>query len=139
LTGESWTQGQVILSWQDTLAGAANPGDGHNVVVHEFAHQLDQADGFANGAPPDRAPDLHGAQAEQATWSAVFQRAYAQLQREADLGLPSLLNPYGAKDPAEFFAVASEVFFEQPQALSAEFAELYDKLCGYYRVNPLLW
>lgn len=152
LTGESWSQGQVVLSWQDTLAGAADPSDGHNVVIHEFAHQLDQADGFANGAPPDRTPDPipdpspdHPAHrtpvpsTAQATWAEVFQRAFDQLQHEAALGLPSLLNPYGAKDPAEFFAVASEVFFEQPQALSQTFGDLYDKLCGYYRVNPLLW
>ena len=147
LMGESWSQGQVILSWQDALAGAADPHDGHNVVIHEFAHQLDQADGVANGAPPDRAPDRlpahwpagHETKHTGASWAEVFQRAYTQLQREAALGLPSVIPPYGAKDPAEFFAVASEVFFEQPMALSQAFSDLYDKLCGYYRVNPLLW
>lgn len=133
LTGESWSQGQVVLSWQDVLQGAADPGDGHNVVIHEFAHQLDQVKGHANGAPP-----LAGRQAYR-SWSTVMQREFDALRERAALGLPSLLSDYGATDPAEFFAVASEVFFECPQALAEQHPALYQELARYYRVEPVSW
>jgi Mlc titration factor MtfA (ptsG expression regulator) len=133
LSGESWSQGQVILSWQDTLEGAAEPADGQNVVIHEFAHQLDQETGAANGAP------ALGSRARQARWARVMGEAYAALQAQMEVGATTLLNPYGAKDPAEFFAVASEVFFEQPQALADTHPALYAELSGYYRLNPLSW
>ena len=136
LAGESWSQGQVILSWQDCLEGAAHAGDGRNVVIHEFAHQLDQESGPANGAPlhvsdaPDYSPQR---------WSQVFHASYAQLQHQARTGHVGLLDPYGAQDPAEFFAVASEVFFEQPAELRLEYPELYRELAGFYRVDPVSW
>ncbi len=133
LAGESWSQGQVILSWPDTLEGAAVPDDGRNVVIHEFAHQLDQEKGQANGAPwqPGRT--------SRDRWAKVMAREYATLRQRAAMGEASLLSDYGASDPAEFFAVVSEVFFEQPRQLAAEHAELYAQLSGYYRVNPLSW
>lgn len=132
LSGESWSQGQVILSWQDTLDGAAVPTDGHNVVIHEFAHQLDQENGAANGAPwlPRRARER---------WAQVMAAEFARLQSAVDAGAPTLLNPYGATNPAEFFAVASEVFFEQPQALAEQHPALYEELSRCYRLNPLSW
>ena len=133
LAGESWSLGQVILSWQDTLDGAAAPGDGCNVVIHEFAHQLDQANGPANGAPY-----LPG-KARRARWQEVFDAEFRTLQQRVAAGQVSLLNDYGGVDPAEFFAVASEVFFEQPQRLAAEHAALYRELSRFYRVNPLSW
>ncbi|MDP3821101.1 MAG: zinc-dependent peptidase [Burkholderiales bacterium] len=133
LAGESWSQGQVILSWEDTLEGAQLPDDGHNVVIHEFAHQLDQENGPANGAP-----HLRG-RGRRARWARVMSAEFAVLQQRAASGQPSLLSDYGATDPAEFFAVASEVFFEQPQRLAAEHAALYRELSGLYRVNPLSW
>jgi Mlc titration factor MtfA (ptsG expression regulator) len=136
LSGESWSQGQVILSWQDTLEGAAVPDDGRNVVIHEFAHQLDQENGAAVGAPP---PALGDAGHDPQRWSLVFHAAYAQLQAEARHGVEGLLDHYGAKDPAEFFAVASEAFFEQPQALDTDYPALYRELCGYYKVDPASW
>lgn len=136
LAGESWSQGQVILSWQDTLEGAAVADDGRNVVIHEFAHQLDQENGVARGAPPPTLGDMqHNAQ----RWSQVFHAAYAQLQSEMRHGVEGLLNHYGAQDPAEFFAVVSEVFFEQPGALATEFPALYQELSGYYKVDPASW
>ncbi len=136
LSGESWSQGQVILSWQDTLEGAAIADDGRNVVIHEFAHQLDQENGAARGAPPPALGDTrHNAQ----RWSQVFHAAYAQLQSEARHGVEGLLDHYGAQDPAEFFAVVSEVFFERPQALAAEYPSLYQELSGYYKVDPVGW
>lgn len=133
LAGESWSLGQVILSWQDTLEGASTTDDGRNVVIHEFAHQLDQANGPANGAPhlPSKA--------RRARWQRVLGVELATLQRRAAAGEASLLRDYGATDPAEFFAVASEVFFEQPARLAAEHAALYRELSGLYRVNPLSW
>jgi Mlc titration factor MtfA (ptsG expression regulator) len=136
LAGESWSQGQVILSWQDTLEGAAVADDGMNVVIHEFAHQLDQENGAAQGAPPPAMGDtLHSAQ----RWSDVFHAAYARLQSEARQGVDGLLNHYGAQDPAEFFAVVSEVFFEQGPALKREYPALYLELRGYYQVDPAVW
>lgn len=136
LSGESWSQGQVILSWADTLAGAAVPDDGRNVVIHEFAHQLDQENGAAIGAPP---PTLGDAGHDPERWSRVFHAAYARLQTEARHGVDGLLDHYGAKDPGEFFAVVSEVFFEQPQALAADYPALYQELRGYYKLDPVSW
>ena len=133
LAGESWVQGQVLLSWADVAAGAANPGDGHNVVVHEFAHQLDQAKGFANGAP------LLSSKAAYAQWSRVMQREFDALRERVARGEPGLLDGYGATDPAEFFAVASEVFFERGAELAWQHPALYEQLSRYYRLNPLSW
>ncbi len=133
LLGESWQQGQVILSWPDVLAGAADPADGHNVVIHEFAHQLDQHNGAANGAP------FLGRRDAYAGWAATLGAAFTRLQQAVARGEPAALDAYGASDPAEFFAVASEAFFEQPQALRAAEPALFDALAGYYRVNPLSW
>jgi Mlc titration factor MtfA (ptsG expression regulator) len=133
LTGESWSRGQVVLSWEDVVSGAADPDDGHNVVIHEFAHQLDQEKGFANGAPflPRRERYVR--------WSRVLTEAFARLRWEAASGLPSLFNAYGATDPAEFFAVVSEVFFEQPQRMATEHPSLYAELREFYRVDPAAW
>lgn len=136
LSGESWARGQVILSWEDALQGAANPGDGHNVVIHEFAHQLDQENGDAHGAPPPLAGDTgHDAQ----RWASVFAAAYQQLRGQARVGQEGLLNHYGAQDPAEFFAVVSESFFEQGAELKQEYPELYRELSAYYKVDPAGW
>jgi Mlc titration factor MtfA (ptsG expression regulator) len=132
LAGESWSQGQVILSWQDVLEGAADVSDGRNVVIHEFAHQLDQENGAANGAPILAA---HHA----ARWSQVMGEAYARLQAQTDAQQPSLINDYGATDPAEFFAVVSETFFEQAQSLAAEHPGLYREMVDFYAVDPLSW
>jgi MtfA peptidase len=133
LSGESWTHGQVVLSWQSVLEGAALPDDGRNVVIHEFAHQLDQEKGYANGAPwlgrTDRYP----------RWSRVMGEEYARLQYRAGVGEPSLFSAYGATNPAEFFAVASEVFFEQPREMAAMHPVLYGELAMLYRLDPAAW
>jgi Mlc titration factor MtfA (ptsG expression regulator) len=136
LAGESWSQGQVVLSWQDALAGAAAADDGRNVVIHEFAHQLDQENDAAMGAPPP-APGNTVYSARR--WSQVFHAAYARLQSEVQLGIAGLLNHYGAQDPAEFFAVVSEVFFEQAQDLRAYDPALYEELRSFYQVDPAGW
>jgi Mlc titration factor MtfA (ptsG expression regulator) len=133
LAGESWSQGQVILSWHDTLAGAAVPDDGQNVAIHEFAHQLDQETGAANGAP------RLARRAHYARWSRVLGAEFNALQGRAAQGETSLFSDYGATDPAEFFAVISEVFFEQPQAMASEHPALYRELTQFYRLDPLSW
>ena len=133
LAGESWTLGQVVLSWDDALAGAASPDDGRNVVIHEFAHQLDQENGRANGAPP------MAGKARRARWSSVLEAEFRTLQDDLHEDRPALFSAYGASDPAEFFAVVSEVFFEQPGPLAAAHGELYRVLSDFYRVDPAGW
>ena len=133
LSGESWAQGQVILSWPDVLRDAAEPADGRNVVIHEFAHQLDQSKGFANGAPPLRT------RAAYRGWSRVLQAEFDALRQRLALGEEGLLDAYAATDPAEFFAVCSEVFFERPADLAAQHPALYGELRSYYRIHPLNW
>ncbi|MDB5850161.1 MAG: hypothetical protein JWP29_3913 [Rhodoferax sp.] len=133
LSGESWSQGQVVLSWADAREGAAVPDDGRNVVIHEFAHQLDQENGQANGAPV-LAPGQNSQR-----WAAVLAEAFAHLQAMERQGLPSLLSHYGATNPAEFFAVASEVFFEQPAQLAEAYPALFREFSAFYRVDPMSW
>jgi Mlc titration factor MtfA (ptsG expression regulator) len=136
LAGESWSQGQVILSWQDALEGAAAPSDGRNVVIHEFAHQLDQENGAAHGAPP---PSVGNTAHDPLRWKQVMGAAFSELQLAAVQGHETLLNHYGAQDPAEFFAVASETFFEQGAALQNDNVALYQALKAYYQVDPAAW
>ncbi|MDE2368618.1 MAG: zinc-dependent peptidase [Burkholderiales bacterium] len=133
LVGESWQQGQVLLAWDEVLAGAADPADGRNVVVHEFAHQLDQERGRANGAP------WLGRREGYARWAAVLGAEYAALQQRVARGEDGLIAPYGATDPAEFFAVVSEHFFEQPTALAQQHPALYGEFARYYGVDPVQW
>ena len=133
LQGESWQQGQLILSWGDVLAGAADPQDGHNVVIHEFAHQLDQETGVANGAP-----GLIGRE-RRARWAQVMGHEYARLQERLARGEAGLIDAYGATDPAEFFAVTSELFFARPVEMTAAHPALYAELARFYRASPLQW
>jgi Mlc titration factor MtfA (ptsG expression regulator) len=133
LAGESWSQGQVVLSWEDTVNGAALADDGRNVVIHEFAHQLDQEKGFANGAP------LLPSRARYERWSRVLGGEFLRLQQRAAALEPSLFSDYGATEPAEFFAVASEVFFEQGAAMESAHPELYAELQRLYCVDPARW
>jgi Mlc titration factor MtfA (ptsG expression regulator) len=129
MSGESWAQGQIILSWADVLTGAADPADGCNVVLHEFAHQIDQDKGVADGRPWRPQAKL------RRRWAAVMGEAFERLQREPS----AVIDAYGATDPAEFFAVVTEVFFEAPQALGAEAPQVYGELAELYRVNPAQW
>lgn len=133
LAGESWEQGKVILSWKNTLDGAADPYDGNNVVIHEFAHQLDQEDGHANGAP------ILQHSADYRTWSTVLNQTFTELEESAALGRPSLFNYYGATNPAEFFAVVTEVFFEKPEALHQQYPSLYREISHFYQLDPINW
>lgn len=136
LSGESWSQGQVILSWQDTLEGAAVADDGRNVVLHEFAHQLDQENGAAQGAPPPAAGDT---QHNPERWKQVLSQAYDHLQGQVQRGEQGLFDHYGAQSPAEFFAVVTEVFFEKGAEMAERYPALYQELRGYYKVDPASW
>jgi hypothetical protein len=133
LSGESWQQGQLLLSWDDVLAGAADPDDGHNVVIHEFAHQLDQERGRANGAPWLGRREAYG------HWARVLSAEFDGLRQRLARGEQGLIDPYAATDPAEFFAVVSEHFFEQPTALAAAHPALYAEFARLYRCDPLAW
>ncbi len=128
--GESWSHGYVILSWDDVLKGASDIHDGHNLVFHEFAHQLDEETGAANGAPilPHRSMYI--------AWARVLSREYEELIRSIQLNRPTFLNQYGASNPAEFFAVATEFFFEKPRELKQNHPELYEQLKLFYRQDP---
>jgi len=127
-SGEAWHRGPVILSWED--ARDCDAHDGQNLVLHEFAHQLDMKNGPPNGTPP-----LRGRQRRR-RWAAVMQREFQRHRRRVRHGEPTLLDPYGATDEAEFFAVATEAFFEQPVELEREHTDLYGVLADYYRQNP---
>ena len=129
LIGESWGAGVVVISWDDTLAGARNPDDGENVVLHEFAHQLDGEDGVTDGAPILPPSALR-------TWGGVLSEEYERLRRDAEHGRPSALDEYGATNKAEFFAVATESFFEKPVQLEREHPELYGQLREFYGQDP---
>jgi len=128
-SGESWDRGPLILSWGDALAGG-EVRDGYNVVLHECAHKLDALDGAANGKPP-----LHRDMNPQ-QWADVFGAAYEDHCSQIDGGIDPLLDPYAAEEPAEFFAVLSEAFFEVPQDILATYPEVYDQLRRFYRQDP---
>lgn len=129
LAGESWSQGQVILSWAEVLAGAQDCTDGRNVVLHEFAHQVDQDSGAADGRPWRPNAIL------RRRWADAMGAAFERLRQEPS----GVIDAYGASDPAEFFAVVTEVFFECPRALAAEAPAVYRELADLYRVHPLAW
>ena len=133
LAGQSWQRGQVIVAWDAVRDGAAEPHDGANVVMHEFAHQLDQDSGAANGAP------YVGRGALQQAWARVMNQEFEALQDRLANAQPGLIDPYAATSPAEFFAVATEHFFEQPAALATERPALYEQLRRCYRLDPASW
>ena len=133
LAGQSWQRGQVIVAWDAVRDGAAHPHDGANVVIHEFAHQLDQDTGAANGAP------YVGRGGLQQGWASVMNQEFDSLHGRLARAQPSLIGPYAATSPAEFFAVTSELFFERPDVLAAERPALYEQLKRCYRLDPLSW
>ncbi|MBD2489262.1 M90 family metallopeptidase [Aulosira sp. FACHB-615] len=131
--GESWVKDQVILSWEQVQRDTKNWSDGHNVVLHEFAHQLDQEDGKAEGVPilPNKSDYL--------VWSQVMTAEYQQLCSDIQQDIKTVIDSYGATNPAEFFAVATETFFEKPQQLLEKHSQLYELLQRYYQINPMEW
>lgn len=128
--GEAWREGPIVLSWADALGGGRNPHDGHNVVFHEFAHKLDMASGGVDGVPP-----LHD-DAEVDEWAEVMSAEYQELVKQTEHHHVKLLNPYGATNAGEFFAVCTEAFFEKSHALRETHPRLYQVLADYYRQDP---
>lgn len=131
--GESWQSGSVILAWESVRAGGRDEKDGHHVTLHEFAHQLDQVDGVADGVP-----ELSG-RGSYREWAMVFGKAFERFQKKLERGKRTVIDPYGATNPAEFFAVATETFYEKPEQLHEHYPKVYEQLCRYYQVDPLEW
>lgn len=131
--GESWGTGSVVLSWGSVVAGGRNPDDGHDVTIHEFSHQLDQADGAGDGVPTLKSNGAYHA------WAAAFKPAFDLFQKRVESGKRTVIDDYGAENPAEFFAVATETFFEKPRQLKKRYPELYAQLVSYYGVDPETW
>jgi MtfA peptidase len=131
--GESWGGGTIVLSWNHSRHGGVNFQDGQNVVIHEFAHQLDQGAGLADGVP------LLSSTTSYASWAVVLGMEYQKLVRKALKGQKTVMDKYGATNEAEFFAVSSESFFEKPRQMNKKHPELYASLKKYYGLNPLDW
>ncbi len=129
LLGESWEQGKVILSWADIEQDLLQL-DGHNLVIHEYAHQVDGYDGVMNGTPP------LGGRPAFAAWPDTMQAAYDDLCRRVDAGDESF-DPYGTTNPAEFFSVVSEYFFTLPRVLHERYPDVYRLLAAFYRLDTL--
>jgi Mlc titration factor MtfA (ptsG expression regulator) len=129
MVGEAWLQGPIILSWAEVAQSGWE--DGVNVVIHECAHKLDMLNGEANGYPPLR-PGM-----DRQEWSRVCAAAYEDFCRQVDGGEETPIDPYGAENPGEFFAVMSEAFFEIPHVLQGEYPELYAQFAAFYGQDPL--
>lgn len=131
--GESWENGTVILAWDSVRRGAENIFDGHNVTFHEFAHQLDSRDGDTDGVPM-----LPSQEAFQ-SWAMVLGKHCKVFIDRVQRGKKTILDPYGATNPAEYFAVATETFFEKPRQLKKKQPALYQELQSFYHLDPASW
>ena len=131
--GESWHRGPVVLSWSSVLQGAVNAGDGYNVVLHEFAHKLDEENSGTNGQPI-----LHAAGHYQ-EWAEVLGREYRSFADRVSRRKNKVIDEYGLTSPAEFFAVATESFFEKAMAMQRRLPDLYEQLKKFYAVDPASW
>ena len=128
-SGEAWSHGPVVLSWEDVAASGRL--EGYNVVIHEMAHKLDMLNGDANGFPPLH-PGMDGA-----TWYRVFSEAFEDLCARVEAGEETDIDDYATEGPDEFFAVASEYFFEVPEVLDECYPKVYAELRAFYRQNPM--
>ena len=128
--GEAHYRGPVILSWAEVLEDGRHPNRGHNLVFHEFAHQLDMLDGVIDGTPP------LGSRAEYQRWQEVMTAEYRQLCEASEHGRATLLDQYGTTNEGEFFAVATECFFDKPAEMARRHPKLYALLRDYYRQDP---
>jgi Mlc titration factor MtfA (ptsG expression regulator) len=144
VSSEVWEQGDeqllghtqarldtVVLAWDAARRGAADPADGQNLVLHEFAHQLDFEDHATDGAP------MLATRAEYLAWARIMSREFAELRAADESGAPSVFDTYGASDPAEFFAVVTEAFFEKPRAVRERHPQLYAALARFFRQDPV--
>jgi Mlc titration factor MtfA (ptsG expression regulator) len=128
--GLAWQNGPLIFSWPDVIAGTSHPGDGFNVVVHEFAHHIDGLDGEMGGMPMIESDEL------RQRWEQVFPRELRRLQGKVESGQPSMVDTYAATNAAEFFAVTTATFFDAPRRLVYEMPEVFEILKDYYGVDP---
>jgi len=128
--GESWHRGSVVLSWDNVRRGSADIHDGHNVVFHEFAHQLD-----SSGARGDSTPVIQD-HSTYIAWARILQKDYEKLRSDVRRNSDTFLDEYGAVNPAEFFAVATEYFFEKPGDLQEQHPDLYNELKNFYQQDP---
>ena len=131
--GESWKRGPVVLSWADVVRGISHPADGHNVVIHEFAHKLDEQDGLMDGLPVLRDSSHY------AEWSKTLNTEYTSLQERVRRGKNRVIDAYGSVSPPEFFAVATESFFEKPVLMKKRLPDLYEQLQKFYNIDPASW
>lgn len=131
--GESWYRGPVVLSWADVMRGSLNNSDGHNVVLHEFAHKLDEENEIMNGLPVLRDSSHY------AEWAEVLTKEFDSLLIRVDRGTNSVIDAYGAVSPSEFFAVATESFFEKPLLMKNKLPDLYQQFRRFYNLDPAAW
>jgi len=132
--GEAWWRGPVIVSWRDARAAGRGETPGRNVVLHEFAHQLD----MQNGRITDGTPTLETRE-EAERWAKVMEPEFQDLVESCRHGEPGVIDCYGATNRAEFFAVLTEIFFERPPLLLRYHPGLYETLRDYYRLDPAAW
>jgi MtfA peptidase len=128
--GEAWPRGPVVLSWEDVLYNAEDPRDGQNVVLHEFAHQIDATWGKGDSS------EVLADRTRFVAWTRVMNREFRTLQRDVEQDRDTFLDEYGATDPAEFFSVATEHFFEQPREMDDALPELYQAMSKFYHQDP---
>lgn len=131
--GESWYRGSMVLSWKDVRRGVHNPRGGENVVFHEFAHQLDDESGGGDGTPVMETRD------QWRRWVRICEEEYQALVEAEERGRKTLIDPYGAESPSEFFAVVTECFFNRPGKLQERHPELYEIFAEYYHQDPARW
>lgn len=130
LLGEAHVRGPVVLAWDRVLRDGRSGRDGHNLVYHEFAHKLDMVDGSADGTPP------LASRTDREHWREVFEGAFLALRQRTEQGEPSFIDSYGATNEAEFFAVVTEHFFDEPRALAKAEPAVYEVLSAFYRQDP---
>lgn len=131
--GESWHRGPVILAWDNVLFGSRKQGDGFNVVLHEFAHKLDEENSVVDGAPKLSSSE------DYREWARVFRKDYDTFVQEIQQHPDQAIDDYGATSPPEFFAVCTESFFEKPHLLKEFWPDLYQQMVSYYQVDPVAW
>ena len=131
--GESWHRGPVVLSWADIMRGASGEEDGHNVVLHEFAHKLDEENVAMDGLPVLRDRESYQ------QWAEVLSREYDAFKNRVAHGENQVIDEYGAVSAAEFFAVCTESFFEKPQQMKGKLPQLYQQFQQFYGLDPAAW
>ena len=138
--GESWTTGSVVLAWRSVEEGGQNGEDGRNVVFHEFAHQLDSLSGRMNGAPVlGKGLKVTERRSRYVSWARVMEEEFEALQVAEKFGKRTVIDKYGSGEPAEFFAVVTEAFFERSEKLLEDHPELYEELKTFYKQDPVVW